>query len=260
MAKSKSTAASPEQITDVLRVTEGSFECCLVGTSGFVNNRMSQKAERELLFPHGRKTAAERALSLKHVPLDEYRASPYTFKDPKQPTLLAHLATAFKSALRNAALDVPGMKKSQIGRLTYVVGDLVGIYGVPQLYMSVVRSADMNHTPDIRTRAICPEWACRVRINFAQQLIRAQAVANLLATAGITNGVGDGRPEKGALSFGRFRIADPDDAEFKRIVKEGGRKAQLEAMERPVCYDDETTELLGWFTEELSKRTLKGVA
>jgi hypothetical protein len=27
--------------------------------------------------------------------------------------------------------------------------------------MTPVRSADMNRTPDVRTRAILPEWACK---------------------------------------------------------------------------------------------------
>jgi hypothetical protein len=126
--------------------------------------------------------------------------------------------------------------------------------------MAIVRSADMNKTPDVRTRAIVPEWACQVRVTYVQPLIRAQAVANLLAAAGITIGVGDGRPEKGAMSYGQFRIADKDDADFKRIIKEGGRKAQQAALDSPVCYDDETTDLLSWFDGERAQRQLKGVA
>jgi hypothetical protein len=126
--------------------------------------------------------------------------------------------------------------------------------------MSIVRSADMNKTPDVRTRAIVPVWACRLSVTFVQPLIRAQAVANLLAAAGITIGVGDWRPEKGAGSYGQFRIVDQDDAEFRAILKAGGRKAQEEALEHPVCYDDETTELLSWYEDERQRRSLKGVA
>lgn len=259
MAARKNTATEQE-ITDILKVSTGAFECCIVGTSPLVLNRMSEKAKHELLMPKGRKNATERALSLKHIPIEEYRASAYTLKDTSQPTLLALMSTAFKGALRSAALDMPGAKKAQIGRLTYIEGEFVGIYGLPKLFMSIVRSADMNKTPDVRTRAIVPEWACSLRVTFVQPLIRAQAVANLLAAAGITIGVGDGRPEKGAMSYGQFRIADKDDAEFKRILKEGGRKAQQAALDSPVCYDDETTELLSWFDDERAKRQLKGVA
>jgi len=258
MATKKNTPS--DEVTDIVEVSTGTVECFIVGTSPLILNRMSQKALHELLMPAGRKNAVQKATTLKHVPVDEYRASAYTLSDPSAPTFLAILATAFKGALRSAALDMPGAKKAQIGRLTYISGDYVGIYGRPKLFMSVTRSADMNKTPDVRTRAIVPEWACRVAVTFVKPLIRAQAVVNLLSAAGITIGVGDWRPEKGAGSYGQFRIASPTDPEFARIVAEGGREAQIDGLEHPVCYDDETTELLSWFDEERAKRQLKGVA
>jgi hypothetical protein len=257
MAAKKSTPTS-EVVSEVLKVSTGSIDLSILGTSPLVLNRMSEKAKHELLMPKGRKNAAERATSLKHIPIDEYRASAYTLKDG--PTLLALMATAFKGALRSAALDMPGAKKAQIGRLTYIEGDLVGIYGVPKLFMAIVRSADMNKTPDVRTRAIVPEWACQLRVTYVEPLIRANAVINLMAAAGITIGVGDGRPEKGAMSYGQFKIVSPDDANFKRILKEGARKAQQAGLQSPVCYDDETTELLSWFDTERAHRQMKGVA
>lgn len=262
MAAKKNTATSPasQEISDILKVSVGNFDCCILGTSPLILNRMSEKAKHELLMPKGRKNAVEKATSLKHVPVDEYRASAHTIKDSSAPTLLAVPSTAFKGSLRSAALDMPGAKKAQIGRLTYIEGEYVGVYGLPKLFMSIVRSADMNKTPDVRSRAIVPEWACRVRITFVQPLIRGQAVANLLAAAGITIGVGDWRPEKGAGSYGQFRIVNPDDPDYLRIVEIGGRDAQIEALENPVAYDDETTELLSWFEDERAKRALRGVA
>jgi hypothetical protein len=258
MAKTKSTA-TPEQVSDILTVSTGTVTCYVLGASPLILNRMSEKAKHELLMPKGRKSAVDKATSLKHNPLEEYRASAYRLRDPKQP-LLGLLTTAFKGAIRSAALDMPGAKKAQIGRLTYIEGEYVGIYGVPKLFMSVTRSADMNRTPDVRTRAIVPEWACTLSITYVQPLIRAQAVVNLLAAAGITIGVGDWRPEKGSGSYGQFRIVPADNADFARIVKAGGRAAQEAGVEKPTCYDDETTELLSWFESERSQRQLKGVA
>jgi hypothetical protein len=256
--KQDSRKPDTHQITEVLRVTEGSLTACLVGTRPIILNRMSNKGLHELLFPGG----GGRRNGLKHDPLVEYRGSAYTFNDPKAPTLLTHLASAFKGAVRDAALDIPGMKKAQIGRLVWVCDELVPIYGVPQMFMSVVRSADINHTPDVRTRAIVPEWACQIRITFAEQLIKPQAVVNLLASAGLTIGVGDFRPGKGAGTFGQFRLTDASDLDYKRILKSGGRAAQVAAFaaDPPACYDAETTELYGWFVEERKRRDLKGVA
>jgi hypothetical protein len=119
----------------------------------------------------------------------------------------------------------------------------------------------MNRTPDVRTRARLPEWACRLHVTFAEPLIKAQALVNLLASAGLTIGVGDGRQEKGSgMHCGNFRIVDENDADFKRIVKEGGRKAQQTALDFPVAYDDETLELLTWFDVELERRRKAGAS
>lgn len=257
MATKKSTA---EESVDIIKVSQGTVECCILGTSPLILNRMSEKAKHELLLPRGRKTAVEKATTLKHNPIEEYRASSYRISDDKAPTHLAHLTTAFKGSLRQAALDMPGAKKSQIGRLTYVEGEYVGIFGEPKLFMSVTRSADMNKTPDVRTRAIVPKWACHLTVTFVQPLIRNQAVANLLAAAGITIGVGDWRPEKGSGSYGQFKLVGHDDPEYRDIVKNGGRAAQVRALEHPTCYDDETTELLSWFQDEISRRKLAGGA
>jgi hypothetical protein len=260
MARPKNSATDASHtITEVLKITTGTFECYVLGTSPIILNRMSEKVQRELLLPRGRKTEVEKATTLKHDPIAEYRASPYTLKDTKQPTLLAQLATAFKKALMTAALDMPGARKAQIGRLTWIEGEHVGLYGVPKLFMRTTRSADMNRTPDVRTRAIVPEWAARLEVTFVQPLITAQSVANLLAAAGITVGVGDWRPEKGAGNYGQFRIVDKDDPAFKRVVATGGRAAQQAAIDRPVCYDDETTELLSWYHDEIAIRKQKGL-
>lgn len=258
--KQNTTSTDPQTVSDILTVTTGKITFFLLGTSPMILNRLSEKAKHELLMPRGRKSAGERATTLKHNPYQEFRDSPHRLSDDRQPTYLAVPSTAFKRSICTAALDMPGAKKAQIGRLTYIEGDYVNLYGIPKLFMAPVRSADMARTPDIRTRAIVPQWACKVQITFVQPLIRAQAVANLLAAAGITIGIGDWRPEKGAGSMGQFRIVDEKDEDFAAIVKSGGRDVQVKAMETPVCYDDESTELLSWFTGELSQRQLKGVA
>ena len=259
MAKPKNTAPEVQSV-DVMQVVRGGINVCVLGSSPLILNRMSEKAKRELLMPKGKKTAVEKATSLKHNPIEEYRASAYRINAGDSPTLLAALSTSFKGAMATAALDLPGTKKAQIGRLTYVNGDYVPIYGVPQLFMSIVRSADMNRTPDVRTRAIVAKWACYLSITYIRPLMREQAVSNLLAAAGMSIGVGDWRPEKGKGNYGQFELVSSDDPRFLEIVANGGREAQIEALENPTCYDDETASLLGWFDEELARRSLRGVA
>lgn len=248
MATKKETTLEIQPIN----AERGAF--AVIGQSPLILNRLSEKARHELLLPAGRRrSAAARASSLKHDPIREFEDSPYTLAGDTH-TLLAIMATAFKGAMRTAALDLPGASKSQIGRLVYVEGDMVGVYGIPKLFMSITRSADMNHTPDVRTRCILPEWAAVVSISYVKPLITAKSVANLLAAGGVTAGVGDWRVEKGSGSFGRFGIVNADDPEFVRICSTGGRAAQEAAMEAHECYDEETADLLSWFDAELEGR------
>ena len=238
----------------IMEVVKGQIEFCILGTSPLIMNRMSQKVWFELLAPKGKKNAAEKASTMKHDPIKEFRDSAYTISDPNAPTLLAILPTSFKRAMGTAALDTPGAKKAQIGRLVYIEGEQLPIYGVPKVFMAITRSADMNKTPDVRTRAILPEWACRLKITFTKPILREQSIANLLAAAGFQSGVGDWRQEKGSGSYGSFKLVSADDADFLRIVSTQGRAAQQHALDKPVAHNDETDEMLAWFDVELSKR------
>jgi hypothetical protein len=244
----------------IIEIQTGTITVAVVGTTPLILNRLAEKAKHELLLPAPRKTAADKASNLKHNPLDEFRASPVRLRDPGAPTLLALPATAFKGALRTAALDLPGAKKSQIGRLTYIPGEYVPIYGIPQVYSTIVRAADMNRTPDVRTRCIVPKWAAVLSITFVRPLMREQAIANLLAAAGLTVGVGDFRPEKGAGTYGQFSVVGADDPQLQEIMQTGGRAAQEAAMQDPEAYDDDTAELLAWFDVEVRRRGFKVAA
>lgn len=258
-------APKADPTIDIIEISKGYATVMVRGTTPVIINRVADKAKRELLMPKGRKTAADKAASLKHDPIAEFRASPYYIEAPDAPTLLALTAGTFKAAMGTAALDLPGANKSQIGRLVYVEEgakrDLIPIYGEPQLVMSVVRSADMNHTPDIRSRVIIPDWVAEITISFVLPTLRQASVINLLAAAGITAGVGDWRPQKGKGSYGQFQIVtDLDRAQAEQTKALWGRAAQQNAMDHPVAYDLETQDLLRWFQDESKSRGFEAVA
>ena len=254
MATRKAETSSEIQVIEVVK---GQIDFCILGTSPLIMNRMSQKVWHELLAPKGKKNAAEKASSLKHDPIQEFRNSPYIIENKAAPSLLGILPTAFKGAMLTAALDMPGTKRTQMGRLLTVDWDMQPVYGVPRVFMSITRSADMNKTPDVRTRAILPEWACKLTVTFNKPILREQSVANLLAAAGMQSGVGDWRQEKGSGSFGAFKLVSNDDKDFLRIVKTMGRTAQQEALDNPIAYNAETEEMLAWFDVEIKRRGFK---
>lgn len=261
VAKAKQQDKTGESEIVVVDIDHARVQFRLLGTRPIILYRMSEKAWRELLLPSRKKNAIEKASTLKHDPLAEFAASPYRNK-PGADTLLCHLSTAFKAAIRATGVDIPGASKAQLGRLTFVEGEHVDIYGIPQLLMSVVRSAGMNKTPDIRTRCIVPEWACTISIVFTRPHLTLETVGALVAAAGIMQGVGDWRPQKGSGNFGQFRIVSSKDDEkaFARIVKTGGYAVQKEAMINPAAYDEESRELLEWFGVESRRREFKAVS
>jgi hypothetical protein len=147
-----------------------------------------------------------------------------------------------------------------MGRLTFVEGENIGIYGVPKVFMQAVRSSGMNAAPDIRTRAILPRWCAVVTYTYACPMIKQNTLINLLKMAGLTIGVGDFRPQKGQGTFGQFELASLDDPRVIEIMSLQGREAQLEAFDNPLPYDPDTAELLSWFSEAVADRGLKAAA
>jgi hypothetical protein len=248
------TGKKKEETIQIIEVKKGVIDVCILGATPLICESMSFKTMKGLLGPPPKPTTLEKQARAKHDPLREYRDSVYIFDDPTSPTRIGVRSTAFKGAMCNTALDLPGAAKAQVGRLTYVQGDLINVYGVPKLFMAIVRTADMKHTPDVRTRAILPEWACRLTVEYVEPLLKRQDVINLLANGGIMQAIGGWRVGKGSGSFGQYRIVSPDDPDFLRIVQSGGRTAQLEALKSPEYYDVETTKLMEWFVVDSKRR------
>jgi hypothetical protein len=87
--------------------------------------------------------------------------------------------------------------------------NVLSCLGVPKIFSSITRSADINKTPDVRTRAIVPKWACKVDITYVRPVLNHTVISNLFATAGITMGVGDWRPEKVRVTMVVGRLLMP---------------------------------------------------
>lgn len=225
----------------------------LVGETPFIYNAMSAKIKGQLLFPPPKKTAADKAQKMKHDPSQEFMDTMYlrdVGEDGNTKCIIP--SVMIKAAVGNAAIEVPGMKKAQIGRLLWVNNDYLDMYGDPKMIMRVMRSSDMNHTPDIRTRAILPRWACRCSIQFVTPTLNSKMVVQLLAVAGMAIGIGDSRPQKGHESYGKFHVVNDKD-DMKDYI-EMGHDSQVAAIKRMDAYDKETRELYEWFVNEKAAR------
>lgn len=253
MAIRKKTGSQQEVDIAEMETEEVSF--CILGTTPLLMHAFNKKL-REMLLPSPKKNAAQKASSLKHNPIQEFRDSVYILPDPNDPTLLCLKATAFKGALCGVATDIPGSTRAQVGRLVRVVGEYAPIWGIPHLSMWQTKPPTLNAAPDVSSKAALPEWASVIRILFQKPLITVKTVSKLLMAAGQIRGVGDYRTEKGMGNYGSFSIVDPTNEDFRRIVETSGRQEQFDALfaDTPLFLNRETEEMYTWYLNEIDLR------
>lgn len=246
----KSEAIAEISITPLRR---GAVTVRIIGTTPMFQNRMSNKVKRTLLVGGKKKTKADRA-EIKHAPLQEYRDSAEIL--PGGPTALGLRVTAVKAAMCQAAIETAGLAKASAQRLLFMPGDFVPLYGIPQLRCDTVRSADINRTPDIRTRAFLPVWGAEIEIQYIVPQLSTTSVITLLCNAGVLVGVGDYRQEKGKGAFGSFRVLGEGekDREWNDLVKNHGRMRQSKALEKPEYANKDTVDLMEFFFKETRRR------
>ena len=249
MAKGKQESA---EIT-VQPLKQATLKLRIIGTTPLFQNRMANKVKQGLLVGSGKKTKAEKA-SIKHDPRREFRDSAEIV--PVGPTALGLRVVAVKASMCTAALETPGLTKTSTQRLLFMPGDFFPLYGTPQLRMDVTRSADINRTPDVRTRAFLPKWGAEVTVQFIVPQFSMNSVIALLCNAGVLIGVGDYRQEKGKGAFGSFRVIGEGqkDPEWDDLVKNHARAAQERALENPECADRDTEDLMDFYAGEVKRR------
>lgn len=251
MAKAvKSVDVAEIKITPLRRA---SAKLRIIGTTGLFQNRMSSKVKQGLLVGTRKKGKADR-VEIKHDPVREYRDSMEIL--PNGPTSLGLRVVAVKGAMCTAALETPGLTKTSAQRLLFMPGDFTPLYGTPTLRLDVVRSADINRTPDVRSRAFLPKWGAEIDIQFITPQLGVASVVSLLCNAGVLIGVGDYRQEKGKGAFGSFRVLGEGekDPEWDDLVKNHGRKSQEAAIKSPQFADRDTEDLMEFFASEVQRR------
>ena len=222
------------------------------GDTGLYCHRMSQKASADLLLGGRKKTAADRML-VKHHPPEEFRASMYIDDSKNDHTNVFFPATAIKRAMRTAAIAVPGVTGTMIDRSIFIPVEQIPIYGIPRLRMDIVRSSDINRTPDVRTRAYFAEWGTEFPIRIVGSALTVQTVATLLSNAGLMIGIGDDRQERGHGSYGTFHLVDDLDAIDDLLH---AKVAQADAIESPLpdAQHGDTATLLDKYYAEVARR------
>lgn len=253
MAIKKTTASESIQIHTL---KQGQIKLRMIGQTPLYFNSMGSKAMRDLLAGARKKTVADRN-KIKHNPEIEYRESLYTKKEGD--TALYFPAAGVKGAMATAALETEGIKKTSVQRLIFLPESKMQVWGRPMLKMDIVRSSDINRTPDVRTRGFLPEWCAEITIKYVTPTLSAQGIVSLLANAGQIVGLGDFRQEKGRGSFGTWTVASSEnmsseEQEIWNHITKQGREVQELAIEYPEFADQETASLMEFLQEERARR------
>jgi hypothetical protein len=203
------------------------------------------------------KTTAEKR-EIKHNPEEEFRDSVYKKSHGK--THLYFPPAAIKQAMATAAIETKGVAKTNVQRLIFLPELETEIYGRPYLKIDTVRMANINKTPDMRTRAYLPEWCAEINISFVQPTLSAVDVYTLLQNAGSIVGLVDFRQEKGRGAYGCFTVTGEgmpnwkDHKEDWDRITQDGMIAQQHALANPEYADEMTEELMGYLNEERARR------
>lgn len=249
MAKAKST----DSTITIEPLKQGRLTVRIIGNTGMYMNSMSVKAMRSLVAGGAKKTASERK-EIKHNPEEEFRAAAHTAE--KGETLLCFPAPGIRAAMATAALVTDGVKKTDVQRMVFMPQEALKIWGRPYLRMDVVKSADMNRTPDVHSRPFLPSWCAEIDVAFITPALSAQSIVALINNAGLVCGLGDFRQEKGKGSFGTFSVVSTEaqEAAFAHLKKHEGRKLQEEAMKAAEPWDATTRELMAFIRQERIRR------
>lgn len=244
---------SAETVINVAALRRGEITLRIIGMTPMYQHRMASKAKQQLLLGGTKKTAADKAANIKHEPPREFRDA-LELTD-EGPTAIGFSVSALAGAMREAALQTPGLTKASAKKLIFMPGRLAPLYGIPKLKMDVVRQSDINRTPDIRTRPYFEVWGAEVEIYHILPQLPMSSVITLACNAGVLCGVGDWRQEKGGSS-GAFRVigADVQDDEWDYLVTNCGREAQLAAIQNPEYADPDTADLMAAFFKEEQRR------
>lgn len=116
-------------------------------------------------------------------------------------------AVAIKSAIVRAA-KMADMKMIDVRMSVFVRGDLLPIRGPSKMREDVVRVG--IDTADLRYRPEYEAWEVEFTVDFNASFVSREELLHLVRLAGFSSGIGEGRPEKSALGWGRFELVEPD--------------------------------------------------
>ena len=185
----------------------------IVGTSAYVQNRMSQHSVSKMIETQKEGTLQKRG-KRKRPPKDfeaAYRGAMHISTEG----WFGFPCSAIRAAMISACRTVDfAMTRAKL--FIFVEPDgfdsvdrqpLIRLEGEPREFMMAVRLA--SGTTDIASRPMFEQWSALVKLKWDADALSTVDIVNLLARAGVHVGIGAGRPdsrESAGMGFGTFEI------------------------------------------------------
>lgn len=124
-------------------------------------------------------------------------------------TRFGYPASGLKKAMVFAARQYDNLKMTELKGRFFVIGEFIHIEGKPEMdkfWRRIGGKGPGTGTPDIGIRAVFKDWKSKIQIRYNADVISAESVINLLATAGQAVGLGEDRPDKNGNSYGQWEV------------------------------------------------------
>lgn len=177
-----------------------------------VEHKFSEKALRQMADKQQHKATGPRQAK---DPAECYRGAMHLM--PKAKATDDHPdigfpAGGFRKAMI-AAGPMVGIKRPTIMGAVFVIADAAGLVRIDYKDVRMREDTVRNESgvADIRYRPEFMGWWAEVTVEYDESLISAEQVINLMARAGCSIGIGEGRPEKKG-EWGRWEVPAEADA------------------------------------------------
>jgi len=199
----KATGASPILIkrpnTKTVRVT-------IVGTAPLIVHQFSEKAKRQMRDKQAKKATTKRAT---REPDKEFEQAKYKMANGKD----GFPALAIKQAMVGSARFTEDAKMTVLRGVIFVKPDetetgLIEIKSKKcEMVEDVVRLSGIGKPADLRYRPYYYGWSMDLKIVYDADVVSIEQVMNLLSRAGLSQGLGEWRPERNGQN-GMFEIKE----------------------------------------------------
>jgi hypothetical protein len=185
----------------------------IIGDTRLIVQKFSEKNKRQIAHRQSQEAKVNEAREPKD-PTEFFEAARHRLSDGRDGFPAGGIsATAVKAyqrhvdkmggpTLRGAFYVLPNDEETNLVAIEYEGGENGGPAIREDAMRNSGRVADLRYRPDYGTR-----WSMTFAVRYRPDIIDLESLVNALNDGGASVGLGEGRPERSTLGWGRFHVA-----------------------------------------------------